>query len=112
MAASVISYQQVLDAARKTLNDDSKTRYPDADLLLYLNDGVKAMVELRSDLFTVVGDIPCALGAIDQTIPAGGVALMDVFGIKNGGGISRTDLDTLRAFRPSWRTDPAGPAQN
>lgn len=43
--------QQVLDRARKPLNDSSKVRYPDADLLEYANDAVRELRRRRPDLF-------------------------------------------------------------
>ena len=43
--------QQVLDRARKPLNDASKVRYPDADLLEYANDAIKELRRRRPDLF-------------------------------------------------------------
>jgi hypothetical protein len=42
--------QNVIDRARVPLNDADKTRYPDADLLSYLCDGVAEAYALRPDL--------------------------------------------------------------
>ena len=46
-----LTLQQVLDRARKPLNDRSKVRYPDADLLEYANDAVRELRRRRPDLF-------------------------------------------------------------
>ena len=42
--------QSLLDEARKSLNDDSKTRYPDSDLLLDANNAVSVAFSIRPDL--------------------------------------------------------------
>ncbi len=48
MAASV---QDLLDRARVPLNDDDKTRFPDAVLLVYLNEAIATVRKARPDLF-------------------------------------------------------------
>jgi hypothetical protein len=46
-----VTLQNVCDTARKSLNDADKVRYPDADLLVYANDGLNEIYSLRPDLF-------------------------------------------------------------
>lgn len=46
-----VTLQNVADTARLSLNDDDKTRWPDTDLLAFLQDGLDAMYQLRPDLF-------------------------------------------------------------
>lgn len=104
--------QSILDAASDTLNDVAKVRYTLANLLQYYNDGIHELVIFRPDLFTVVADIPCVAGTVEQRIPAGGLFIIDIYSIKGGAAVNLCEIDTLRTFRPSWRTDPAGPAQN
>ena len=104
--------QSILDAASDTLNDVSKIRYTLANQLQYYNDGIHELAIFRPDLFTVVADIPCVAGTVEQRIPAGGMFIIDVYSIKNGPAVDLCEVDTLRTFRPSWRTDPPGPAQN
>lgn len=43
--------QQVLDAGRVPLNDSTKVRYTDADLLLYANNAIFRIRDRRPDLF-------------------------------------------------------------
>lgn len=107
-----ITFQATIDAARFTLNDAAKIRNPDAKCLVYLNDGLYTLCQYRADMFIITGDIPCTAGQVEQIVPAGSVALIDVMAIKGGGAIDRTDIDSLRSYRASWRTDPAAPAQN
>ena len=47
MAVATLTYQQVMDGARGPLNDADKVRYPDAELLGHLNDGILALAQLR-----------------------------------------------------------------
>jgi hypothetical protein len=107
-----ILVQSILDSARDTLNDDAKIRYTDEKALQYFNDGMHELAIMRPDLFTQIGDIPCTQGTCDQTLPAGGMFVVDIYSIKGGAAVDFCELDTLRAFRPTWRTDPAAPAQN
>jgi hypothetical protein len=43
--------QQIIDLARRPLNDADKTRYPDADALRELNQGMRQLRSKRADLF-------------------------------------------------------------
>ncbi len=43
--------QTVIDLARFTLNDDDKVRWPDAEMLLYTQDALDTILQLRPDLF-------------------------------------------------------------
>ena len=43
--------QQLCDAARLTVNDPQKVRFPDAEMLGYLNDGMRIIAMRRPDLF-------------------------------------------------------------
>lgn len=45
------TFQDVCDRARKPLNDPSKRRYPDADLLAGANDAILILRSRRPDLF-------------------------------------------------------------
>jgi hypothetical protein len=107
-----ILVQSVLDSARDTLNDDAKTRYTDVKALQYFNDGMHEFAIIRPDLFMRIGDIPCIAGSVDQTLPAGGMFVVDIYSIKGGAAVNLCELDTLRTFRPTWRTDAAGPCEN
>lgn len=63
-----VTLQNVIDWARKSLNDDDKARWPDAEMLVYANDGLNEVWLLRPDLFigqytTFAGDGTLAAGA-------------------------------------------------
>lgn len=57
--------QEVIDIARVNLNDDAKTRWPDVKLLVFANDGIQRVIELRPDVF---------LGQF-SSLPSGNLAL-------------------------------------
>ncbi|AOY90561.1 hypothetical protein BKK79_00990 [Cupriavidus sp. USMAA2-4] len=61
--------QQVMDRGRKPLNDADKVRYPDSDLLDYVNDGVAEIYELRPDLRVGKFGQPIAVLAATDTFP-------------------------------------------
>lgn len=69
-----VTFQQVCDAARLDLNDADKTRYSDADLLKFANDGVRTIFQMRPDLF--IGNMAYDFGVdalIGATIPISGI---------------------------------------
>lgn len=43
--------QNLIDSARISLNDDTKDRWSDSDMLSYAQDGLAAIFNLRPDLF-------------------------------------------------------------
>lgn len=62
--------QGVLDLARESLHDSAKVRFPDAELLTYLNGAVNTIRLKRPDLF--VGQwlaLPAQVQLTDLTIP-------------------------------------------
>lgn len=64
--------QEILDRARLPLNDADKTRYSDADGLLYLREGVRIVRRLRPDAF--LGNLaadPAASIALTSEVPVG-----------------------------------------
>lgn len=62
--------QQILDRARVPLNDADKTRYPDAELLSYLCDGIAEAYALRPDLrFGNYLSAPVTLFQFTDTFP-------------------------------------------
>lgn len=69
--------QQIADRVREQINDDAKRRVPDAEILNYLNDCAKMILNLRPDLR--IGSFGAALADInlagnfpfqDQFLPA------------------------------------------
>lgn len=66
------TYQSVVDLARIPLNDTDKVRYTDAQLMLFANHGMLAMIKRRPDLF--IGQY--------HNLPTGEAVLNDPFPIE------------------------------
>lgn len=107
--------QTIIAAARTILSDQDAGgyRYSDDDLLLYVNDALKACVALRPELFTTIGDYTCISGQCEQSLDyVDAVALIEVLCRHGGDAILPFDLLAMDAFNPSWRADSSGPAVN
>jgi hypothetical protein len=105
------SIQQVIDNARVTLNDSAKVRYPDAECFQYILDAFRQACLARPDLFSITGTVTCVVG-VEQTLPSTAWFVIDVIGTVGGDDIEEGDYETLRAYNPGWRNEPAGPAVN
>lgn len=99
IAASV-----VIRRAQKTLFDETGVMWPEDELLDYLNAGVNAICANKPDAF-VKNEIVALAPDSKQTIPAGGIQLLDV--IRNAGGraIRQTDRNHLDHSNPEWHND-------
>lgn len=109
--------KDIITRARYITNDAGTSaaiyRQDDAELLGYVNDGLKEAAILRPDLFSAVGDMTCTAGQCEQSITfQDAVQLLDVLCIHGGNSVMPFDRATMDQFRPGWRTDAAGPAQN
>lgn len=97
---------------RKLINDTDATayRYTDANLVGVGNQVVKRVLNLRPDLFAVLGTVICTNGEIYQSAPADSYRLIDVIRIQLGGALGEVDRDMLNIAQPTWPTYAAGPA--
>jgi len=104
---------EIIAAARAILNDEDAGgyRYPDADLLGYVNDAIKSCVALRPEWFSTIGDYTCISGQCDQALDfEDAVSLIEVLCHHEGNAILPFDLAAMDAFAPGWRAVAAGPA--
>lgn len=109
--------KQIIEIARYITNDTGAVtgvlRQLDAELVAYVNEGIKEVATLRPDLFITVGDLTCATDKAEQGITFLDAAkLLDVLCIHGGAAITPIDRATLDQFSPGWRTDPPGPAEH
>lgn len=102
----------IIGMARQLYNDTVEDyRKSDDELVEFFNDGVKALCQVRPDLFQVIGDMVCVPGACEQALAfTDAQALVDVLCIHDGAAITPFDMQAMDLFNPSWRTDTAGPA--
>lgn len=109
--------QHIIDEARYITNDAGTGaaifRQSDDELLIYVNGALREAAILRPDLFSAIGDMVCTPGQCEQSITfLDAISLLDVLCIHDGNALTRTDRATMDQFRPTWRNDPAGQAEN
>ena len=103
---------QVLNRARRSLNDFSAVRWTDEELLEYLSDAQRAAVEMRPEINPVVTVIQLVAGTL-QSLPADGFTLHDVIrgmgvdGMTPGRAIRPIDRSTFDRDSPYWHSEAA-----
>jgi len=106
--------QDIITSARYVLNDTDATGYrqSNAELLGYVNEGMREVSAIRPDKFMVVGDHVCTPLQSEQNI-SGTIAqsVIRVIGIKNSSAMTVFDLDSMDRFFPSWKAATAAPAE-
>lgn len=103
--------QKILTAARTELLDESSVRWPLADLLRYLNEGVRAIITLRPIAGATVRTVPLTAG-INQAIPADAQSMLAVsHNVASGRPVkpvaSTIEMDSIL---PIWRKTSVLPA--
>lgn len=99
----------VITEVRRLITDNrAPYRYSDAIMLGMVNQSIKRMSVVRPDLFTFVGDVATTAGEVLQTLPTGGLRLVEIFAVKDGGAIIEVDRRTLDRMNPAWPSDAAG----
>lgn len=106
--------QDIITVARDVLLDTDAAAYrqSDAELLRYVNDGIREAAIVQPALFSTIADYTCVPDSCEQAITyADGFALLEVLCIHNGTALTPFDMDTMNAFNPSWRADAEGDAK-
>lgn len=107
--------RDIINQARYiTLDTDSAVpRQADAELLAYVQQALREACVVRPDLFSTVGDMTCVPDQCEQSITFSDAAqIVDVLCIHAGRALTPFDRVTMDQFRPGWRADAAGEAQN
>lgn len=102
--------QAAIDRARYQLHDADAVRWSDAELLAYLNDGLRQIVTIKPEANTLEALFTPADTSALQTLPAGGVKFIKAtFNEAAGGGktasIRFCEKDVLDTFLPGWSSD-------
>lgn len=107
-----MTLQDAITEARKLINDTDSTayRYSDVNLTGVGNQVVSRVLNLRPDLFAVLGNVICTTGQIYQSAPSDSFRLIDIIRIENGNAVSEVDRDMLNTASPQWTVYPSGPA--
>lgn len=100
----------VLDRASIILQDTAHTRYANADLLKFFNDGQREVVMFRPDANVVHSAFTCAAGS-KQSIAniTGALRLVEVVRNTGGRSISQVSRLMLDNALPNWHTAVADP---
>jgi hypothetical protein len=101
---------QVVAKARILLVDPSGVRWSDSELLGWVNDGQREIVTLRGDAYIVAPTSISLTAGTKQTLPAGGVVLVDIIrnmgsdGATPGPAIRKIERKVLDEQNVSWHT--------
>ena len=101
----------VLTRASDIIQDQTNIKWPQEELLRYLNDGRREVAIVRSDLYaTSVAHV--LLAGTKQAIPSDGLRFID--GVRNvtsgdavGKAVRVAEREILDAQRPGWHTEAA-----
>lgn len=98
----------VVDRAKRILQErGTGIRWTDEELLGWLNEAYVAVAIQRPDAHSVVTMHGLEEGA-KQSLPAGGLRLMDVIADAQGRAIRQTTRRTLATMRPDWQAETPG----
>lgn len=105
---ATITAQSIVDKAGVVLQDTTNTRWPESELLGWLNDGQREVVLMKPDAYPQTEDVTLVEGT-KQSIPAAGLQLIDV--VRNNGTSKRAvryiDRSILDEQLPSWHSSTA-----
>lgn len=90
-----------------TLQDPTFVRWPNQELLNYLNDAQRQVVLFRPDAKAVNAPFTCANSA-KQTLPADGLRLINVLRNSGGRAITKVDRGILDVQLPEWYETAVG----
>lgn len=98
-----LTAQNILDRSSMIIQDLTNVRWPASELLNWLNDARRELAVLRPDIYSVSATQSLATGA-KQSLPTGGLRLMDVPRNTSGAAITVTHRGFLDQQNPTWHT--------
>lgn len=102
----------IIADTRRLAQDNGLLRAPDtysaAALLSFVNQVLRQTALLRPDLFTLMTDISTTAGAVEQSMPADSIRLVNIFAVKDGNAITEVSREAMDQSYPQWRADAAG----
>lgn len=110
---ATITAQQLVNRVKNILNDSTSIRWPEIELLGYLNDAQREIVLLRPDALTKTESVALTVNNTKQQIPSAGIRLMSV--VRNMGSDGQTpgkavrlvDRAVLDTQVPDWHSSEA-----
>ena len=105
--------RSILNRAASLLNDEEHARWPESELLEWLNDGQRAIARgPATDVFVKRDTLTAGAGTV-QDLPTDAIRLVDVVqNVADGSSIHESDYATVDMLRSSWRSATAGVAEN
>jgi hypothetical protein len=101
-----VAVADIITRAQTILQDVTGTRWPTAELLNWLNDSYKEIVQARPDLYPVSTPSFACVAGTRQTAPTGALRMIDV--VRNGSGTKRAvrliDRRILDDQLPNWHS--------
>jgi len=102
----------LISRVQDTLQDTTSVRWPEAELLRYINDAQREVVNLRPDASATTANVQLSTGTL-QSIPTDGLRLIKITRNMSGTSGSATgarsirivDFDILNTQEPDWN-DP------
>jgi len=91
----------ILDSVATTLLDEDGVAYPASDLLGYLTEALRTTAFVKPDMYVLQEAVTLAAG-IQQTLPATGIALLDIPQNVSGRVITQVDLALLDEANRFW----------
>jgi hypothetical protein len=101
---------KIIDRVKEVLQDNNSVTWTETQLIEWLNDALRAVVDNRPDATSVTASMALAAGT-KQSLPAGGAKLLKVIRNMGAGGatpgraIRIVDQDTLDENAPNWHAD-------
>jgi len=98
-----LTAQNILDRASMIIQDLTNVRWPQSELLNWLNDSRRELAVLRPDIYSQSSALSLVSGA-KQSLPTGGLRLMDVPRNTSGAAVTVTHRGFLDQQNPTWHT--------
>jgi hypothetical protein len=93
--------QRLIERASTILQDPDNTRWPENELLNWLNDGQREVALFKPDAYPKVDTVALDEGT-RQSIPDGGSQLLDVLRNQGGGVVTLVSRSVMDEHRPDW----------
>jgi hypothetical protein len=96
-----VTCREVIESASILLQDTDHTRWPEAELLKWLNAGQAETVIYKPNIFVRSVDLQLARGT-KQALPADGLSLIDIPRNTDGNVVTVIPRSSLDAQEPGW----------